>query len=194
MKCSQLTQLQALSLEAGIYCAGSVRSHATWKGSTDLAWMPSTVTEWRRASCWFFPCTAVMVVGSLSHMRCMSDAAFGCPVMQLRCWSEVHCVLQEHWLPMPDSAAWMSAPCGADVLAAKPQSAALLLDWCSSRSRLAAPQVLLHLWRREERRQGLCTESGVLADVDWPLQPRKAEEGWTPDLSAMYGLRDESAR
>ena len=73
---------------------------------------------------------------------------------------------------------------GADVLAAKPKSAALLLDWCSSRSKLAAPQVLLHLWRQEERRQGLCTEVGVLADVDWPLKPRKADEAWMPELSA----------
>ena len=86
------------------------------------------------------------------------------------------------------------ALCGADVLVAKPKSAALLLDWCSSRSRLAAPQVLLHLWRQEERRQGLCTEVGVLADMDWPLKPRKAEEGWIPELLAMYGLRDTSAR
>ena len=88
----------------------------------------------------------------------------------------------------------MMAPCGADVLVAKPKSGALLLDWCSSRSRLAAPQVLLHLWRQEERQQGLCTEGGVLADVDWPLKPRRAEEGYIPELSAMYGLRDKSAR
>ena len=117
--------------------------------------------------------------------------------MRLRCWSAP----LKHLLCAPNalaaklnSAAMMVALCFADVLVAKPQTAALLLDWCSSRSRLAAPQVLLHLWRQEERRQGLCTEVGVLADVDWPLKPRKTDERWIPELSAMYGLQDKHAR
>ena len=121
----------------------------------------------------------------------------GCPVMQLPCWSApLRDALYARiaLAAQPDGAAMLMALYAADMLVAKPKSAALLLDWCSSQSRLAAPQVLLHLWRQEERRQGLCTEVGVLADVDWPLKPRKADEGWMPELSAMYGLRDNSAR
>ena len=45
MMCSQLTQLLALILEAGLDFAGSVRRHAMWKGSNHMAWMHSTVTQ-----------------------------------------------------------------------------------------------------------------------------------------------------
>ena len=45
MMCSQLTQLLALILEAGLYFAGSVRRHSIWKGSNHMAWMHSTVTQ-----------------------------------------------------------------------------------------------------------------------------------------------------